>query len=240
MRDPLGLNERVFALVLPRPDRAVGTRGERERRRDLLSTARGCTLEIGAGGGHNLAHYPSAVSELVVTEPSPHMIRHLSAELARASAVGRLVRIGTHGRRATALRRRELRHRRRDIRALHDPRSTRRPRRDRARAEAGRRVSVHRARPQPRQPRCSPASRTSSNCRTATSRPAAIPIGAPRRCSPSRPSPSSSWSTNRCHARCRRSVRPSAASPEACSVTIAHASLPLALLHPGIVARQPR
>jgi SAM-dependent methyltransferase len=83
MRDPLGLNERVFALYYPVLIGLSERAGERERRRDLLSRARGRTLEIGAGGGHNLAHYPSAVSELVVTEPSPHMIRHLSDELAK-------------------------------------------------------------------------------------------------------------------------------------------------------------
>lgn len=83
MRDPLGLNERVFALYYPVLIGLSERAGERDRRRDLLSTARGRTLEIGAGGGHNLAHYPSAVSELVVTEPSPHMIRHLSDELAK-------------------------------------------------------------------------------------------------------------------------------------------------------------
>jgi ubiquinone/menaquinone biosynthesis C-methylase UbiE len=62
-----------------------------------VAAARGRTLELGAGGGHNLVHYPPAVSELVVTEPSPHMIRHLTDELAaRPPAVGsyELVRTG--------------------------------------------------------------------------------------------------------------------------------------------------
>src|SRR5581483_8399638 len=37
----------------------------------------GRTLELGAGSGLNLEHYNERVSELVVTEPSPHMLAHL-------------------------------------------------------------------------------------------------------------------------------------------------------------------
>jgi ubiquinone/menaquinone biosynthesis C-methylase UbiE len=97
VRDPLGLNERLFALYYPVLIGLSERAGQSERRAELLSAARGRTLEIGAGGGHNLAHYPAAVTELVVTEPSPHMIRHLRTELARRPpAVGsyELVRTG--------------------------------------------------------------------------------------------------------------------------------------------------
>jgi len=45
----------------------------REWRAALLSSARGEVLEIGAGTGLNLEHYPSAIERLVVTEPDPHM-----------------------------------------------------------------------------------------------------------------------------------------------------------------------
>jgi ubiquinone/menaquinone biosynthesis C-methylase UbiE len=48
-------------------------RGMRERRRALLSSTRGRVLEIGAGTGLNLAHYPDAVTELVLTEPDDGM-----------------------------------------------------------------------------------------------------------------------------------------------------------------------
>jgi ubiquinone/menaquinone biosynthesis C-methylase UbiE len=97
VRDPLGLNERLFALYYPVLIGLSERAGEGERRAELLSSAHGRTLEIGAGGGHNLAHYPAAVTELVVTEPSPHMIRNLRTELAtRPPAVGsyELVRTG--------------------------------------------------------------------------------------------------------------------------------------------------
>jgi len=66
--------------------------GLRERRRALLSRARGRTLEIGAGTGGNLDFYPEAVSELVLIEPDPHMRRQLGKKVAgsdrRAEVVG--------------------------------------------------------------------------------------------------------------------------------------------------------
>jgi ubiquinone/menaquinone biosynthesis C-methylase UbiE len=81
MRDPFGLNERLFALwypiVIERAERA----GQRETRRELLAQASGRTLEIGAGSGLNLPHYTAAVTELVVSEPSPHMLAHLRSAL---------------------------------------------------------------------------------------------------------------------------------------------------------------
>lgn len=55
--------------------------GQREVRARLVGEARGRTLEIGAGSGLNLPHYTRAVSELVVTEPSPHMLDHLRSAL---------------------------------------------------------------------------------------------------------------------------------------------------------------
>ena len=63
----------------------------------VIGRAAGRTLEIGAGNGYNLPHYTSAVTELVVSEPSPHMLRHLERRLtAEPPPVGRweLVRTG--------------------------------------------------------------------------------------------------------------------------------------------------
>jgi ubiquinone/menaquinone biosynthesis C-methylase UbiE len=57
-----------------------------QRRRDLLAEARGRVLEIGAGTGLNLPYFPDAVTELVLTEPSPHMVRRLRANLAGREA----------------------------------------------------------------------------------------------------------------------------------------------------------
>lgn len=51
-------------------------------RADLLRGLSGAVLEIGAGTGANLRHYPSSVTRLVVTEPDPHMLGRLRARAA--------------------------------------------------------------------------------------------------------------------------------------------------------------
>ena len=59
-------------------------------RSDLLTHARGRVLEIGAGTGRNLEHYPERLAQLVLSEPDPHMRRRLeraSARLGRAVEV---------------------------------------------------------------------------------------------------------------------------------------------------------
>src|SRR5580704_1008386 len=60
--------------------------GLRQQRHDLLAQATGATIEIGAGTGLNLPHYPPAVTRLALVEPDPHMIRRLRR---RAAKVGR-------------------------------------------------------------------------------------------------------------------------------------------------------
>jgi ubiquinone/menaquinone biosynthesis C-methylase UbiE len=89
MRDPLGLNERLFALYYPIVCGISERAGQRETRRELIGQASGRTLEVGAGSGLNIPHYTAEVTELVVTEPSPHMRAHLSQQLESAPpAVG--------------------------------------------------------------------------------------------------------------------------------------------------------
>jgi len=56
-------------------------------RGELIGEASGRTLELGAGTGHNLHHYGEAVSELILTEPDPHMARRLRTRLAAAPPV---------------------------------------------------------------------------------------------------------------------------------------------------------
>jgi SAM-dependent methyltransferase len=91
MRDPLGLNERLFAAYYPWLIQRSENAGQRETRRALIAEATGSTIEVGAGSGINLAHYPDRVGELVVTEPSPHMLAHLRDALTqRRPPVGSL------------------------------------------------------------------------------------------------------------------------------------------------------
>ncbi|HEY2718486.1 MAG TPA: class I SAM-dependent methyltransferase [Solirubrobacteraceae bacterium] len=51
--------------------------GMAARRAQLVSAAEGRTLELGAGTGLNVAYYPPAVRELVLSEPEPTMAARL-------------------------------------------------------------------------------------------------------------------------------------------------------------------
>jgi ubiquinone/menaquinone biosynthesis C-methylase UbiE len=68
---------RLFArgydkFLAPAEDAGLG-----DMRRELLAGASGRCLEIGAGTGLNLAHWPDSVEELVLSEPDPHMSAQL-------------------------------------------------------------------------------------------------------------------------------------------------------------------
>lgn len=65
--------------------------GMRRRRRALVAGARGRVLEIGAGTGLNIPHYPAEVDALVLTEPEPGMRRRLAARLARYGRTASIV-----------------------------------------------------------------------------------------------------------------------------------------------------
>jgi ubiquinone/menaquinone biosynthesis C-methylase UbiE len=67
----------VFAAIYDRMLAAQEKAGLRDMRAELLAGAHGRVLELGAGTGLNLAHYTDAVTELVLTEPDPHMARRL-------------------------------------------------------------------------------------------------------------------------------------------------------------------
>ncbi|MEV4313214.1 class I SAM-dependent methyltransferase [Actinocrispum sp. NPDC049592] len=69
-----------FGAMLYEPVVARGERlGMRQRREKLLAAAHGRVVEIGAGTGLNLPHYPAGLTGLTMTEPVPAMFRRLSA-----------------------------------------------------------------------------------------------------------------------------------------------------------------
>ena len=72
---------RIFAGLYDLMLRGTERAGLRDMRAELLAEAQGRTLELGAGTGLNLAHYTDAVTELVLTEPDPHMARRLRKRL---------------------------------------------------------------------------------------------------------------------------------------------------------------
>jgi SAM-dependent methyltransferase len=67
------------------------TAGMRRRRRALLRGAHGRVVEIGAGTGLNIAHYPENVVDLVLSEPEPGMRRRLTRRLARRKRAARII-----------------------------------------------------------------------------------------------------------------------------------------------------
>jgi ubiquinone/menaquinone biosynthesis C-methylase UbiE len=68
---------RVFAWGYDAFQRRSLDAGMEAKRHEVLSRARGRTLEIGSGTGINLHHYGPEVTELVLSEPDPHMVRLL-------------------------------------------------------------------------------------------------------------------------------------------------------------------
>jgi ubiquinone/menaquinone biosynthesis C-methylase UbiE len=61
--------------------------GMRRHRRELLAQARGRVLEIGAGTGLNVEHYPAGLSELILAEPDASMSRRLARRADGRAAV---------------------------------------------------------------------------------------------------------------------------------------------------------
>ena len=72
---------RFFARFYDGAMKQLEREGGAELRQNLLAHATGRTLELGAGTGLNLEHYPEAVSGLILTEPDPHMVKRLRRRL---------------------------------------------------------------------------------------------------------------------------------------------------------------
>ena len=72
---------RAFSAAYDRGFKGAEDAGLREMRRELLAQARGRVLELGAGTGLNLDHYPQSIESLTMVEPDPHMIKQLRQKL---------------------------------------------------------------------------------------------------------------------------------------------------------------
>ncbi len=68
---------RVFARVYDSAFVLAERRGLGNLRKDLVGRSNGRVVELGAGTGLNIRHYPETVSDLVLTEPDPHMVARL-------------------------------------------------------------------------------------------------------------------------------------------------------------------
>jgi len=71
----------VFAGMYDRFLARVERHGLSDKRKEMLAPAYGRTVELGTGTGLNLPHYPEAVTELVLTEPYPHMVAKLATKV---------------------------------------------------------------------------------------------------------------------------------------------------------------
>ena len=87
----------MFAAFYDRVSKGSEEAGLREERRQLLAAAEGATLEIGAGTGLNLEHYPEAVTRLVLTEPDEHMRRRLARRVSEVRPSTEIVAAGVEG-----------------------------------------------------------------------------------------------------------------------------------------------
>jgi SAM-dependent methyltransferase len=75
-----------FARLYPSVAERADARGGAGHRRRLVEGLAGRVVEVGAGNGRNLPHYPETVSELIAIEPEP-TLRGLAAEAARSARV---------------------------------------------------------------------------------------------------------------------------------------------------------
>jgi SAM-dependent methyltransferase len=71
---------RMFSSLYDRCLKGAEEAGLQAIRRETLTIATGRTIDIGAGTGANAALYPESVTELVLVEPDPHMLKQLRAK----------------------------------------------------------------------------------------------------------------------------------------------------------------
>jgi ubiquinone/menaquinone biosynthesis C-methylase UbiE len=69
-----------FARLYDRASREFDAAGAAEHRERLLAGLSGRVIDVGAGNGLNLRHYPPTVTEVVAVEPEPFLRAAASAE----------------------------------------------------------------------------------------------------------------------------------------------------------------
>lgn len=90
-RPPVEVVDSRIGAALYNPFLWAGEKlGMARLRQGLLADARGTVLEIGAGTGLNLPHYPSDLDELVLVEPGARMGGHIDLDRAPAGVPVRL------------------------------------------------------------------------------------------------------------------------------------------------------
>lgn len=79
MNSSASLSRRWFAAWYPTMMGRVERNGQAVLRRDQLAAARGRVVEIGAGSGLSVPHYPDTIDELILVEPNPAFRDRLAA-----------------------------------------------------------------------------------------------------------------------------------------------------------------
>ncbi|EWM64685.1 MULTISPECIES: class I SAM-dependent methyltransferase [Micromonospora] len=79
----MAVSHPIFARLFARASVAMDQAGVAGHRARLVAGLRGRVVEVGAGNGRNLAHYPASVTGVLAVEPEPHL-----RALAHAAAPG--------------------------------------------------------------------------------------------------------------------------------------------------------
>jgi ubiquinone/menaquinone biosynthesis C-methylase UbiE len=87
----MGLLDRLRPAAYDRLSRGWERKHGREFRGEHLRAASGRVLEVGAGTGHNVDHYPATVEELVLSDPSAASLARAGRRLAQAARRGTCV-----------------------------------------------------------------------------------------------------------------------------------------------------